>query len=110
MTPVTEDIISEMKDIIVDAVNPLKIILFGSYARGQVHPDSDLDFLIVDEHPFGHGRNRRKQMTKLWKMLAHFSMPKDILIYSNDEVEHWRDAKNHIISRAFREGKVLYER
>ncbi len=33
---------------------------------------------------------------------------KDILIYSRDEVERWRNTRNHIIARALREGKVLY--
>ena len=43
MTPVTETLLQEMTDVIVEAVNPQRIILFGSHARGQAGPESDVD-------------------------------------------------------------------
>jgi hypothetical protein len=44
----------------------------------------------------------------LWRALSQFPVAKDILVYSQDEVEKWRDARNHVIARALREGRVLY--
>jgi len=49
-------------------------------------------------------------MTRLWRALAGFNVPKDILVYSRDEAERWRHSLNHVVARAQREGKVLYER
>ena len=46
----------------------------------------------------------------MYKVLAGSGVPKDILVYSRDDVEYWRDSLNHILARALRERKVLYER
>jgi len=99
-----------MTNAIVNAVNPVKVILFGSYARGHAGPESDLDFLVIEDRPFGPDRSRRKESTMLWKILASFRAAKDILIYSSDEVSKWQNTKNHIIARAIKDGRVLYER
>ena len=44
--PVTEELLQEMTEKIVREVNPRKVVLFGSHARGTARPDSDLDFLV----------------------------------------------------------------
>lgn len=106
----TEKIIQEMSAIIVAAVNPKQIILFGSQARGTSRPDSDLDFLIVQDKPFTPTSTRRQQMARLWRLLAHFPISQDFVVYTEDEVEKWRHTRNHVIARALREGKVVYER
>ena len=46
-------IITEMTECIVREVDPLKIILFGSAARGQLHDASDVDLLVIEDAPFG---------------------------------------------------------
>jgi len=110
MSPEAEKLIEEMTTIIVREVDPKQVILFGSQARGAARPDSDLDFLIIQDHPFVQGQPRRKQMARLWRLLARFPVSQDILVYTPDEVEEWRQSKNHVIARALREGKLLYER
>lgn len=110
MSPEAEKLIEEMTAIIVREVDPKQVILFGSQARGAARPDSDLDFLIIQDHPFVRGQTRRKQMARLWRLLARFPVFQDILVYTPDEVEEWRQSKNHVIARALREGKLLYER
>jgi predicted nucleotidyltransferase len=97
-------------DRIVHAVSPEKIILFGSYARGNEHAGSDLDLLIIQEKPFIPDGNRRKEMGMLWRMLADIKIPKDILIYTPQEAAVWESSPNHIVAIALREGVVLYER
>ena len=109
-TPVNDILLQEMTKIIVDTVDPQQVILFGSYARGTANAGSDIDFMIVADQAFTAGHSRRQEMARLWRRLARFMMPKDILIYSRDEVERWRHTKNHVIAHAFREGKLLYER
>ncbi len=110
MTSVNEKMPQQMAEVVVREVNPEAIVLFGSYASGTVGPDSDVDLLVIESEPFGPGRNRRKEMVRLWRALAGFRVPKDILVYSRKEIELWRDARNHIIASALREGRVLYGR
>ena len=105
----TSDLISQMTRRIVETVSPERIILFGSYAKGNVKPDSDIDLMVIESAPFGPNRSRRKEMTRLWMALRDFAFPKDILVYSRDEWERWQGAQNHIISRASHEGRVVYE-
>ena len=110
MTQVTEELIQKMVDIIVNEVDPEQVILFGSHARGDARPDSDVDFVVVESEPFGKDRDRRAEAMRLWHALSGLGVSKDILVYSSDEVEYWRDSLNHVLARALREGKVLYER
>ncbi len=110
MKSIDEDVLREMVDTIVDEVDPESVILFGSRARGDAKEDSDVDFVVVESSPFGSGRDRRNEETRLWRALAGFAVSKDILVYSSDEVDYWRDSINNVLARALREGRVLYER
>jgi len=107
---VNEKIIDRMVKAIVEEVSPEQVILFGSRARSDSSGDSDVDLLIIEREPFGKGRSRRKEIGKLWRLLAPFHVHTDILLYSMDEVDYWRDSLNNVVARALREGKVLYER
>ena len=107
---ISDDVLSEMVQVVVKEVDPAQIYLFGSYARGQAGENSDLDLLIVERQAFGPERSRRHEMARLWRALARFRVPKDILVFTEDEVAYWQDARNHVIARAVREGRLLYER
>ena len=110
VTRVDDALLERMVRVIVDEVDPEQVILFGSRARGDAAASSDVDLIVVESTPFGEGRNRSVEETRLWRALARFHVPKDILIYSRDEVDYWRDSLNHVLARALREGRVLYER
>ena len=110
MVPVTDALLDQMVQAIVAEVDPEQVILFGSRARGDAREDSDVDLVVVEAEPFGKTRSRRLEAVRLWKSLSGFIVPKDILVYSRDEVEYWRDSLNHVLARALREGRVLYER
>ena len=110
MKQVTEELIQKMVGIIVNEADPEKVILFGSRARGDARPDSDVDFIVIESEPFGKDRGRRAETMRIWRALSGLGISKDILVYSRDEVEYWRDSLNHVLARALREGKVLYER
>lgn len=108
-SPINENILKEMVQVIVQEVEPVRVILFGSHARGNPRPDSDIDFLVIEKTPFGKDRSRRKEAVRLWKALARFRIPKDILVFSEEETQRWKHACGHIVGQALREGKILYE-
>jgi predicted nucleotidyltransferase len=110
MITVTEEVLKDMVQAIVREVDPEEIWLFGSRARGEAGPDSDVDLLVVEREPFGPQRVRLAEMTRIRRALAGFRISKDILVFSKDEVAYWRDSLNHITARCWREGRVLYER
>ena len=110
MEQMSDVLLDKMVQAIVDEVDPEQVILFGSRARGDSAPDSDMDLVVVETQPFGVGRDRRAEAVRLWRALAAFDMPTDLLVYSRDEVAYWRDSRNHVLARALREGKILYER
>lgn len=110
MVRVSEQLIDEMVQTIVNEVGPRRVYLFGSYARGSQTADSDIDLLIVEDQNFGPDRNRWSELKRIRKALRPFRVPKDILVYSQDEFAAWENSVNHIVARAAREGKLLYER
>lgn len=107
---VTDSLLNDMVQAIVAEVDPEQVILFGSRARGDAREDSDVDLLVIESAPFGKGRSRRREAARLYQALSEFDISTDILVYSRDEVEHWRNSLNNIVARALREGRGLYER
>ena len=110
MTIINDKIINQMTECIVKEVDPVRIILFGSSARGDAHEDSDVDLLVIEDAPFGEGRSRFSETGRINRALAGFGVAKDVLVYSIDEVERWRNSINHVISHALREWRELYVR
>ena len=110
MVPVTDALLDQMVQAIVAEVDPEQVILFGSRARGDAREDSDVDLVVVEAEPFGPERSRRQELVRLYHALVEFPVSTDILVYSYDDVAYWRDSLNHVLARALREGKVLYER
>lgn len=72
--PVTEELLQKMTEKIVREINPRKVVLFGSHARGTARPDSDLDFLIIEDGPF----NAQRKNTSM-KAFAKTNISKHIL-------------------------------
>ena len=107
---IDDALLERMVQAIVDEVDPEQVILFGSRARGDPAAGSDVDLIVVESAPFGEGRDRNAEETRLWRALASFYVPKDLMVYSRDEVKYWRDYLNHVLARALREGRLLYER
>ena len=110
MVEAADALLDKMVKAIVNEVDPEQVILFGSRARDDMAADSDMDLVVVEARPFGTGRDRRAEAVRLWRALAAFDVPTDLLVYSRDEVAYWRDSRNHVLARALREGRVLYER
>ena len=110
MAHVSEALLDQMVEKIVAEVDPEQIVLFGSRARGDARAGSDVDLAVVESEPFGQERSKRLEAARLYRTLSGFLVSKYILEYSRDEVDYWRDSFNHVLARALREGRVLYER
>ena len=96
--------IEEMVRRIVERFHPDQIVLFGSYARGQAGPDSDVDLLVVMQV---HGSKREAQL-QVRLAIHDIHLPKDVIVVTPDQFERQRDIPGTIVRPAFLEGKVLY--
>jgi predicted nucleotidyltransferase len=84
---------------------PEKIILFGSYARGQGNKDSDLDLFII----LNSDLPRHRRAVPFYQALAGLGRAKDIVVYTPTEVAEWQTASCSLVATVLREGQVLYE-
>jgi len=101
-----ETLLREVVARIRRTVDPDRVILFGSRARGDAGPESDLDILIVAPSPLP----RWKRTVPLYRALAGLGVPKDVVWWTPDEIDEWQEVRTHFITTAVREGRVLYER
>jgi len=86
------------------AHSPARVILFGSYARGEADAESDVDFLVVQQDGFGH----RREIVRFQETLSPLRIPAEVLVVSHEEAaqsERAGDALRHALA----EGVVLYE-
>lgn len=93
---------------IVERFDPLRIILFGSLARGEMGYDSDIDLLVV--FPNVEWENKRKLAVEIRRALADVPVPIDVLVTDPDEISRRGDLVGTVLRPALREGKVLHER
>ena len=94
----------ELVNTIVPLVNPLKIVLFGSYAYGTPNQDSDLDLVVILQNV----SSKHKEATKLYKLLKNIRYPKDILVSSIDEYEFYKNEPGSVYKTIHDKGVILY--
>jgi len=103
---VDEDLLRDLVQRILSVTQPEKIILFGSYARGDATEHSDIDILVIQHSDLP----RHKRATPIRLALRGLFPSKDIVVYTPEEVEEWKSASTSFIASVLREGRVLYER
>ncbi len=89
---------------IVQAVHPLRIILFGSAARGDTGPESDVDVLVV----VPEGTHRRKTAQYLHTQLIGMPFAVDIIVTTPSLLDKHRDNIGLIYRTILAEGRELY--
>ena len=96
--------IEKVVNRIVQAVQPLQIILFGSAARDEMGPDSDLDVLVV----MPDGTHRLQTMRLLYRQMAGVGFPVDIVVTTPHQLEEHRNNMGLIYHTVLTEGKEVY--
>ena len=97
-------VIDKLVDEVVKRVSPLRIILFGSTARGETGEHSDIDLLVV----VPEGVHRRRTAQKLYREIKDLGVPFDIVVAtSKDLIEH-KDNRGLIYRTALKEGREIY--
>ncbi|HOC31652.1 MAG: nucleotidyltransferase domain-containing protein [Armatimonadetes bacterium] len=100
----TPNDITTIVDKVVELTKPRRVILFGSSARGNTREDSDIDLLVVVET----GTHRRKTAQFLYRELAPFGVPVDIVVATQDDIDRYRNESGYIYATALREGRTVY--
>ena len=97
-------VLDDMVRRIIDAVNPRRIILFGSAARGAMSVDSDLDVLVV----MPDGTHRRRTAQTVYRSLKGLGFAKDIVVVTESDIRNYGENPSLVIYPALRQGKDLY--
>lgn len=97
-------ILGEIVRRIVEVAQPERIILFGSAARGDIGPDSDLDLLVVKSGV----THRRRLAQQIYLSLFGITVPVDIIVVTPEDVEAFQDQVGTIIAPALTEGREIY--
>ena len=102
------DLMRKLVRRVVRVAKPQKILLFGSRARGDHRPDSDIDLLVIKKSRLP----RAQRAVPIYDALAKLSLPVDaeVMVYTPAEAETWSDVRQAFVTTALREGKVLYEK
>ncbi len=84
-----------------EAHDPIRVLLFGSHARGDAKPDSDLDFLVIERDV----RDRHAEMIRLQRTLRPLGVPVDIVVVSESYANEWSAVVGTLIHAALNEGR-----
>ena len=96
--------IDELVRRIVEAVHPRRVILFGSAARGEMGPNSDLDVLVI----MPDGTHRRRTAQEVYRRMWGFGFAKDIVVVTESDVREHGTNPYMIIKNALQEGRERY--
>jgi predicted nucleotidyltransferase len=96
-------LIDEAARRIVAAAPGARVVLFGSHARAEAGPDSDVDLLVIE--PLVD--DRFAEIVRLQRVLAPLRLPADVIVVSEGHVEEWGDVPSTMLHDALREGRVL---
>ena len=96
-------ILADVVRRVVEAAAAEKIILFGSAARGEMGPDSDIDLLVIKNGKF----NRRRLTTAIYRHLSGSDAAVDVVVVTPEEIERYRSSPYLVIHPALQEGEVV---
>lgn len=102
---INQSLIEEVKKRLVATYNPCEIYLFGSYAWGIPHEDSDLDLLIVIDH---YTKDIHSLLVDGHRVLIDLDLSKDLVIYSKDDFEKFSKDSMRFCYKVKNQGRQIY--
>ena len=103
---ISQNKINKIVNKIAKEFRPEKIILFGSYANGKPDKNSDIDLCIIMKNV----SSPYQIAYKIEKLLDDFMVPTDIVVYSQHEIEEWKNVKMAFPTIIMKTGKIVYEK
>ncbi|HEY84773.1 MAG TPA: nucleotidyltransferase domain-containing protein [Chloroflexi bacterium] len=101
---VSADTLNKIVEKLVALASPSKIILFGSNARGEATPRSDLDILVIEREL----TTQHAEALRLGRALRHFMLPIDLVVVSETQFNRYRQVPGTVYYNSQKEGRVLY--
>ncbi len=101
---ISTEILAEIVERLVALASPVKIILFGSNARGEARPNSDLDLLVVEKEV----TEQYDEALRLDRALGDFRLPIDLIVVSEAQFNRYGRVPGTVYYRSLQEGRVLY--
>ena len=102
----TEAHVQEATNRLVSAFRPVRVVVFGSYARGDARPGSDMDLLVV----LPEVENKREAAIAMRRVLSDLSVPHDVHVTTPEEIERRGWIVGTLLREALRDGQTVYER
>lgn len=106
LPPITDEVITAVRDRIVDAYEPEAIWVFGSAARGETGGENDLDLLILKAVP--EGVSYYDYVAGIRELFWDMMVPMDIFVLDRETFERWRDTPGRLAYTVAREGRRVH--
>lgn len=103
MRVVDEALIAEAGRRLAAAAPDSQVVLFGSHARGEATPHSDVDFLVVEPEV----ANEAEESVRLRRTLRDLRLPADVIVVSREYADRWREIRGGVVHAALSQGRVL---
>lgn len=104
MKALDPEMIEEIIRRVTGAIHPLRVILFGSAARGEMGAESDVDLLIV----VPDGTRRRDASRRAFRALTGIGIAKDVIVVTESDVKEFGENPSLVIKPALEEGREVY--
>lgn len=100
-----QSLMAFVEERIVARFRPLRVILFGSRARGDARPDSDVDLLVV----MAGTSDKRALAIEMRRSVRDLPLAKDIIVTTPEEIRRRGNLPGSVLRAALREGRVIFE-
>ncbi len=98
--------LSEAVNLLKEAANPERIILFGSRARGDIHEESDFDIMVIEKEV----KSKNKEIVRLLRVISRTLVNVDLIVVSEEQFNQWKHNLNSVYNKASKEGRILYDK
>lgn len=103
---ITQTLVGEIVQRILEVAQPQRIILFGSAATGHMTKDSDIDLLVLESAP----DDTRRESVRIRQAVRGLGYPFDIIVMAAERFEQTKDVVGGIAYPANKYGRVIYEK